>query len=462
MSIFELMAAPFAECMILVVIHTYLGIHVLRRRVIFVDLALAQTAALGTTVGFLFGIMPETSASLIFSLTFTFIAAAVFALTRIRSDRVPQEAIIGLFYAIAAAMAVLVVEKTKGAEHMESILVGGLLWVKWSDVAAASIAYSAIGVVHWVLRKQFRMISERPDEAYERGMNVRFWDFLFYMTFGFVITFSVRVAGVLLVFVFLVAPAIMALLITDRMRYQLLIGWITGTVVTAVGLFISYVVDLPSGPTVVAFYGIVLVFGALAVYVIRARERSRALVYVGVGVIVAFIVGGAVWAEGMLLAGSGLALDDKTEMMEEMARKEKDQDAKKEFLEHEIVGEMAHLRKVTGAAAGDGEILRYLALEDSESRLDFIRRKIEIRPDSGFALIICFLSDPESGVFFRSEALDLLRGRFGDDFGYDPEKTPGDNSAAIERMRKRLVSSERERARGRSPRMGKNRVGVDL
>jgi len=137
MSIFELMAAPFAECLILVGIHTYLGIHVLRRRVIFVDLALAQTAALGTTVGFLFGILPDTPASLVFSLTFTFIAAGVFALTRIRSDRVPQEAAIGLFYAIAAAMAVLVVEKTKGSEHMESILVGGLLWVKWSDVITA-------------------------------------------------------------------------------------------------------------------------------------------------------------------------------------------------------------------------------------------------------------------------------------------------------------------------------------
>jgi len=130
MSIFELMAAPFAECLVLVGIHTYLGIHVLRRRVIFVDLALAQIAALGTMVGFLFGIMPETTAALLISMAFAFFGAAVFALTRIRSDRIPQEAVIGLVYAITAAVAVLVVEKTQGGEHLKEIMVGCILWVK--------------------------------------------------------------------------------------------------------------------------------------------------------------------------------------------------------------------------------------------------------------------------------------------------------------------------------------------
>ena len=160
MGILDIMAAPFAECMVLVAIHTYLGIHVLRRRVIFVDLALAQTAAVGTTVGFLFGIMPETTAALIFSMVFTFMGAAIFALTRIRSDRVPQEAVIGLFYAIMAATAVLVVQKTHGAEHMDDILVGSLLWVKWSDVGIAAVAYIFIGAIHYIFRKQFLLISE--------------------------------------------------------------------------------------------------------------------------------------------------------------------------------------------------------------------------------------------------------------------------------------------------------------
>ena len=458
MSILELMAAPFAECMILVGIHTYLGIHVLRRRVIFVDLALAQTAALGTTVGFLFGIMPETPASLIFSMTFTFIAAAVFALTRIRSDRVPQEAIIGLFYAIAAAVAILVVEKTKGAEHMESILVGGLLWVKWSDVAAAAIAYSIIGVVHWLLRKPFRMISERPDEAYESGMNVRFWDFLFYLTFGFVISFSVRVAGVLLVFVFLVAPAIMAFLVTMRMRYQLLIGWITGTIVTVVGLVLSYVIDLPSGPTVVAFYGVVLVIGALVVAVLRSERKLRALGWIGLGLAVAGIVGFVVWAEGVALSSTSLARDEGTEMMEEMAREEHEVAAREERShEREVGKEVAQLREVVDGVAGDGELARYITLDDSDSRLEFIRRKMEINPDSGFALIVCFLSNPETGIFFRAEALDLLREKVGDDFGYDPEKDPEDNAGALEKMRRKLEESDH--GRRRRPGMGKHRIG---
>ena len=224
-------------------------------------------------LGGLFGIMPDTVAALIFSMTFTFLAAAVFALTRIRGERVPQEAIIGLFYAITAAVAVLVVQKTHGAEHLEGILVGSLLWVSWNDVLVAAIAYTVIGVVHFLFRKRFLLISEDPDRAYREGVSVRAWDFLFYVTFGFVITFSTRVAGVLLVFVFLVAPAIMAFMITDRLKWQLLIGWIMGTVVTVLGLYLSYAIDLPSGPTVVAFYGVVLALGALVLHVVRAPRK---------------------------------------------------------------------------------------------------------------------------------------------------------------------------------------------
>jgi zinc/manganese transport system permease protein len=148
MNVFQLMLAPFVECLVLVGIHSYLGLHVIRRRIIFVDLALAQIAALGATVGFLFGIQPGTRGSFIFALTFCILGAAVFSMTRMRHDRVPQEAVIGLVYAITAALAILVVEKTKGAEHLEDLLVGSLLWVKWSDVAWAALAYAVIGAVH--------------------------------------------------------------------------------------------------------------------------------------------------------------------------------------------------------------------------------------------------------------------------------------------------------------------------
>ena len=277
MSVFELMLAPFVECLILVGIHSYLGLHVIRRRVIFVDLALAQIAALGTTVGVVFGLMPDTGAAFVFSLTFCLLGALLFTVTRVRHDRIPHEAVIGLVYAITAALAILVVQKTRGSEHLDSILVGSLLWVKWSDIIAAGVASSLIGALQWIFWKRFLLISDFPEKAYRQGVNVRLWDFLFYASFGFVITISTRVAGVLLVFVFLVAPAIMAVMITRRFGRQLIVGWLSGTVVTVLGLYLSYYLDLPSGPTVVAFYGVVLV------HIISMRRTKGQLIQTRVG-----------------------------------------------------------------------------------------------------------------------------------------------------------------------------------
>ena len=437
MDMLQLMAAPAAECLILVAIHTYLGIHVLRRRVIFVDLALAQTAALGTTVGFLFGIAPETPAALVFSMTFTFLAAAVFALTRIRGDRVPQEAVIGLFYALAAAVAVLVVQKTQGAEHLDSILVGSILWVKWTDVLTALVAYAVVGLVHFLLRDRFFLISERPDEAYRRGLNVRFWDFVFYLTFGFVISFSVRVAGVLLVFVFLVAPAIMAFMITDRLKHQLVIGWSMGTVVTVVGLYLSYVIDVPSGPTVIAFYGVVLALGALVLYVVRARAKGRALGWVGLGVVVAGLVVGAVYAEGRLLASTSLADDLELEHVAEEL--EHAAEETEHAVERAESAKLVALRGVVGDAVPAPRLGEYIHLDEATGRLEFIRAEIERDPRTGLPLVLCFLKNPDHGFFFRAEALAIVREHTGDDFGYDPEATVEENAEALAEMRAAIL-----------------------
>ena len=166
-----------------------------------------------------------------------------------RHDRIPQEAVIGLVYAITAALAILVVQKTHGAEQMESILVGSLLWVQWSEIIPAGIAYAVIGGAHLLIWRKLLAISDDPEEALRRGTNVRLWAFVFYASFRFVITFSVRVAGVLLVFVFLVAPAIMAVMITRRFGRQLLVGWAAGAVVTLLGLYLSYRLDLPCAPS---------------------------------------------------------------------------------------------------------------------------------------------------------------------------------------------------------------------
>ena len=300
LGIWDIMGLPFLECIVLVGIHSYLGLHVLRRKVIFVDLALAQVAALGTTVAFLFHIDPQGPGAYVFSLLFTVIAAGVFSLTRLRKERVPQESIIGLVYALAAAISVLVVANAPhGAEHIKEIMTGALLWVKGREVAAAAGVYALVGAFHFIFRKRFIAISENHEDAFATGYNVRLWDFLFYLSFGLVITHSVRTAGVLLVFVFLVVPAIIAMLITDDLLTQLFIGWGVGLLVSIGGMGLSYHYDSATGPTVVSFYGAVLLVGALILYVRHpGRSRLRAFGTVLGGIAVVGVLGAGLFFLG--------------------------------------------------------------------------------------------------------------------------------------------------------------------
>ncbi|HFB67349.1 MAG TPA: metal ABC transporter permease, partial [Calditrichae bacterium] len=272
------MLPAFAECLVLVGIHSYLGIHVIKRKVIFVDLSLAQIAALGTTVAFLFGLSPQSEGAYWFSLGFTMLGAAIFSLSRFKNEKIPQEAVIGLVYALAAAIAILVVDKAPhGAEHIKEIMTGSILWVQWPTIIKAAIVYALVGGFHFLFRDRFILISNNPEAAYARGINVRFWDFLFYLSFGIVITHSVNTAGVLLVFVFLVVPAIATMMITDKLWLQLVIGWTMGTLVSVIGLALSYYLDLPSGPTVVTTYGLVLLVLSLVLYIVRAENRMIAV-----------------------------------------------------------------------------------------------------------------------------------------------------------------------------------------
>jgi zinc/manganese transport system permease protein len=258
------MALPFLACLVLTGIHTYLGIHVITREVIFVDLSLAQIAALGTTFAFLIGYALDSPMSYIISLTFTFLGAAVFALSRFREREASQEAIIGIAYACASALTVLVISNAPhGAEHIKDMLAGSILWAKTDTVLHTAKVYSVIGVFHILFSRIFLMVSEDLSGARARGLSIRFWDFLFYVSFGFVITSSVAIAGVLLVFSFLVIPAGISVLFTARMGLRLAIGWVVGTIVSVAGLVLSYTLDFSSGPAVVGLFGVSLVIAAL-------------------------------------------------------------------------------------------------------------------------------------------------------------------------------------------------------
>ena len=258
---------PLVACLVIVAIHSYLGLHVIAREVIFVDLSLAQMAALGSAVAILAGSEPDSTAAFTYALGFTTIGAAVFALTRTAGHgRVPQEAIIGIVYVVASAAALLVADRTpRGGETIKDILVGSLLWVTWPTIGRLAAVYAVIGLFHWVLRRRFLTISFEPETAIANGWKIRWWDFLFYLSFGVVITFSVPIAGVLLVFSFLVVPAAIAFQFARGQGALAVVSWIAGALASAAGLWISFHYDLPTGPVVVCMFGLLL----LAAYALR-------------------------------------------------------------------------------------------------------------------------------------------------------------------------------------------------
>ena len=249
----QVLFLPFLACLILTGVHVYLGIHVISRKVIFVDIALAQIAALGATVAFLLGYDPRSEGAYYVSLAFAVLAAVIFALTRTQREHVPQEAVIGLTYATASAAAILLADiSPHGAEHLHDLLAGSIVWVTPAQIVKTAILYALIGAFHFAYRRRFLLISMNPDEAYAQGIHVRFWDFLFYLSFGVVITSSVQIAGVLLVFCYLVAPSVFAVMFFEDLRRRLLTGWTMAALVSAIGLYLSY--DRPSGPTIMVCF----------------------------------------------------------------------------------------------------------------------------------------------------------------------------------------------------------------
>ena len=262
---FHVMSLPFLACLILAGIHAYLGLHVIERQVIFVDLALAQIAALGASLALIFGYSMDSGHSYWMSLGFTIAGAAIFSLTRFKKQRIPQEAIIGITYAVSAALLVLVLSRSgEGDEHIKQALVGNILLIRGSEVLKILAIYSVMGVFHYIFRGKFLLISQDPQEAYRRGWNVRFWDFLFYVSFGFVVTSSVKIAGVLLVFSFLVVPSAAAILFSSNTKTRLILGWAIGFLASAFGMAVSYYLDLPTGASVVCVFGLILLLLAFA------------------------------------------------------------------------------------------------------------------------------------------------------------------------------------------------------
>lgn len=283
----ELLLPGFCAALILVGIHAYLGIHVIERGVIFVDLAMAQSAALGTMVGYLFFQQgPDHPITYLFSLGFTLVHAAMFAAGRSKSSRIPDEAVIGLTYAILSAITVLLIDRAPhGAERIRDMLTGHVLWVSWDTVLRTGLLYGSIGLIHFIWNKRFLMVSQDPEKAKEKGISVALWDFIFYATFGIIITSSVAIGGVLLVFSLLVAPAILGFMYARTFKGRLIVGYIFGFIVTLGGFVLSYYSDLPTGATVVACFGGLLFPLGIWRYIRRSQEgRGLRSLIAGTGV----------------------------------------------------------------------------------------------------------------------------------------------------------------------------------
>jgi zinc/manganese transport system permease protein len=269
----------------LVGIHTYFGIQVLARRVIFVDLALAQVAALGATTAFMLGHPAQGAATYGYSLAFTLLAAVLLTFTRAWATRVPQEALIGVVYVVAAAAAILLIDRApQGAEHLKQILTGNILTSGFDELAVIVPLYAAVGALHWLLRHRLT------------GTGSLAWEFVFYATFGVVVTSSVAIAGVLLVFSFLIIPAAIGVIFASSPVRQLAIGWGVGTVTSAAGLAASFAFDLPTGATIVCAFGAALAAAGLLYPFLRGDRRSAT----------AIMIATARWSAAAILAASAL------------------------------------------------------------------------------------------------------------------------------------------------------------
>jgi zinc/manganese transport system permease protein len=466
----EVLFWPFVACLVLTGIHTYLGLHVVSRGVIFVDLALAQIAALGATYAFLLGYAPDSNKAYFYSLLFASLGAAIFSISRLKKQKIPQEAIIGITFAVASATAIMLADRSpQGAEFVEAMLTGALLWTPRFKILETATIYACVGAFHWYFRHRFLTLSLEPELAEAEGWNVRWWDFLFYASFGFVITSSVSIAGVLLVFSFLVIPSVIAMMFSTSIGGRLAIGWTAGTLVSMVGLSLSYGYDFPSGPAVVCTFGLALILAATVRYVVFAESRQLALAKVAATVV---IVVGALWlsfytaardvAAAEAAADSAAAAADiappsetpREVVLDALAALEATPNAPPEDAVDTLLaqgenlhrmmssGEVEISESVIAALAnvpdrdGLGDLLNEVAFHAADPwvRLRAAQLVVQRRDPLGLEAILDLMAT-QPPLLLQIEAMDTLRSATGQNFGFEAGGDAAANQAAIEEWR---------------------------
>lgn len=453
------MLIPFLACLVLSINHVYLGIHVIARKVIFVDLALAQIAALGATYALTLGYDPygDSFRVSLFSLAFTFVGAAAFAIARMRKERVPQEAFIGIIYAAASAAAILILSKSAtGGEELKHMLVGDVLLVSFPTVVHMALLYGSIGIFHVIFRKKFLAISIDPEAAEAAGLNIRFWDTLFYMSFGVVIAKSVAIVGVLLVFSYLVVPAVIAQMWSNTVRGKLLLGWLIAILASTLGIVWSFYSDYPTGPAVVVMLSLFLVFSGIVYYLRHAPAKGRSLanVMAMMSFAILFFVGLSYFKKPESVAvASKLAPIDL--LLNEI--KQGEESLQLDGVTHlgdmhdsRIVPALTELLSRTQSEQVVEAVVEALGKQkdpraipalqqaakgnyDDFLKLSIAKAQLAVGDPQGLATLIKILKSEEAG-FARQQANDLLEAKTGHRFGYHPDQTVAHNRAALQKI----------------------------
>ena len=287
----DLLFWPLLAGLVLTAIHAYFGLHVLARGVIFVDLSLAQVAALGLTVAILAGHQVHSETGYWYALAFAIGGAVLFAFARPYEAALPQEAVIGIVYAVSAALGVIVLDRAPlGAEHIKQLLIGSILTVTPKEVGELTGLYAAIGLLHFLCRRPLMQASWPCQSAGTPQQSARalIWDIVFYVSFALVVTSSVRIAGVLLVFSYLIVPAAVAGMLVADLRRRLCIAWGLGAALTAVGLYASWTWDLPTGPAIVTAFGAATAFVVLAGACLRLTRKGAGMSICLLAILIAF------------------------------------------------------------------------------------------------------------------------------------------------------------------------------
>ncbi len=453
------MIAPFLACLILSVSHVYMGVHVVARKVIFVDLALAQIAAVGatyaTTLGYDLHQPDDVFAIALFSMAFTIVGAGVISVARMRKEQVPQEAFIGIVYVAASAAAVLILSKSPtGGAELQHMLVGDILLVSLRTIANVGLIYAAVGVFHVVFRHRFFAMSLDLGAAEAAGVNVRLWDFLFYMTMGILVTQSVAIGGVLLVFSYLVIPAVVGQMWFESMSGRLLTGWIVAVLASIAGILWSFYSDYPTGPTIVLALTAILILSGLVYFVYRARNRVRAVGWVSVMVVSAALFVSALSEFRKEVEPQVESLDSPADiLLDELVNGgiSGQLDAisllvdvndprvvpalsvlLQETASEQIVEAIAEVFANRGDPAAAPALRNAVGRDyDPFLKLTISEALVACDDNEGFRVMLEILGDEDAG-FARTQAIERIAEAAGDDFGYQSQLAVEENRSALE------------------------------